>query len=129
MSNQKPALRVVAKDKPATVQELAQLEFRALKYFRGLSQKQRIEKTHRVVDAIRPMAVLASGIVAMEKSELIARVEAKHDRFGEMLPQLTQAKDDANAISEVIAAAETRLAVALADVERDADQQEEGLQQ
>jgi hypothetical protein len=49
MSKQKADLRLVPRSQPATAQELAQMEFRALKYFRGLSGPQRIEKTYQVI--------------------------------------------------------------------------------
>ena len=117
MSKQKADLRLVPRSQPATAQELAQMEFRALKYFRGLSEPQRIEKTYQVIDAIRPMAVFASSIVAMEKSELIAWVKAEDKRFEEAILELGRVRDDAKSVSEIISSAVARLGVALATVE------------
>jgi hypothetical protein len=59
-------------------------------------------------------------IVVMTKAELIAKVEAGHDVFGELLLELADKKEDAKAILDVISAAEARLMVALANVEGEA---------
>lgn len=119
MSSSKPALQVVPRGKPATVAEIAALEFRALKAVRGLSQKMRLQKSHAIVDGLRPMAVAAMEIVAMSKTELITKADDKHDVLGPLLMQLAYAKDDAKMLVDVIGAAEARLAIALANVEGD----------
>jgi hypothetical protein len=63
------------------------------------------------------MVVAAGEIVTMNKAELIAKVEAGHDVFGELLLDIADKKEDAKAILDVISAAEARLVVALANVE------------
>ena len=63
------------------------------------------------------MAVAAAEIVAMEKTELIARVDEHYDVFGPLLMQLAEATNDPKLLVDVIQAAECRLAVALANVE------------
>ena len=110
-------LRLVPKAEPPTAQELAQMEFRALKYFRGLSERQRIEKALRVIDAFRPMAVFASNIVPMEKCELIAWVKAENEQFEGVILELGRVREDAQTVSEIISAAVARLSVALASAE------------
>jgi hypothetical protein len=85
MPSSKPTLKLLPKARPATVQEIAQIEFRALKFLRGLSQSERIEKIHNVIDRLRPLAVLSSSITAMTKPELIAKVEEGYETFGPFL--------------------------------------------
>jgi hypothetical protein len=112
-----PKLKLVPNGRPATVQEIAQLEFRASKFFRGLSQRERIKKTHDIIDRMRPMAVLGAEIAAMSKPELIAKVDEEYETFGPFLMQLAHTTADAKALLDVLSSAECRLAVALANVE------------
>jgi hypothetical protein len=97
--------------------ELAQIEFRALKFFRGLCQRDRIEKTNDIIDRMRSMAILGAEIAAMSKPELIAKVEKEYKTFGPFLRQLAHTTADAKAFLDVIRSAEGRLAIALANVE------------
>jgi hypothetical protein len=112
--------RPTAKEIAEEAREMAQLEFRALKLFRNTSRDQRLKQIHGFVENVRPMVVAAGEIVIMSKVELIAKVEAKHDVFGQMLMDLADKKEDAKAILDVISAAEARLMVALANVEGEA---------
>jgi hypothetical protein len=116
MSPPKPTVRI-PKAKPATIAEISVIEFRAIKLFRGLSQHKRLTKSHALVDGVRPMAVAAAEVLAMTKEELIEKVDEGHDLFGPMLKWLSNAGTDAQAIVDVIRAAESRLAIALANVE------------
>jgi hypothetical protein len=127
MSKQKADLRLAharttptAKEIAEEAQKFAQMEFRALKLFRNMSQDERLRQSHGFVENIRPMVVAAGEIVVMTKADLITKVEAGHDVFGEMLLDLGNTKEDAKAILDVISAAEARLVVALANVEGEA---------
>jgi hypothetical protein len=117
--SKKPILNVVPKGTPVTQAQLAQLEFRALKQFRNLTKDQRVQKIHDTVDRVRPMAVLASEILAKEKPDLVKLVDEQHDKFGPFLMELAHAHTSAKGLLDVIGAAEIRLAVALANVEED----------
>jgi hypothetical protein len=55
------------------------------------------------------MGVVAGEVVIMDKAELIAKVEAGHDVFGEMLLGLAKAKEDAKVILDALSAADARL--------------------
>ena len=120
-------MRLVHARKPPTAKEIAeeaqkfaQMEFRALKLFRNMSQDERLRQSHGFVENIRPMVVAAGEIVVMTKADLITKVEAGHNVIGEMLLDLANTKEDAKAILDVISAAEARLVVALANVEGEA---------
>ena len=117
MPSREPTLRLVPKGKPATASEIAQLEFRALKTVRGLSQQERTEKFHNIISFLRPMAITAAEIIGTEKTELITRVGEHYDVFGPLLMQLANATNEAKVLADMIHAAECRLAVALANVE------------
>jgi hypothetical protein len=66
------------------------------------------------------MVVAAGEIVVMNKAELIAKVEAGHDVFGNTLLAIADTKEDVKAMLDVISAAEAQLMVALANVEGEA---------
>lgn len=117
MPSRQPTLRPVTKGKPATIAEMAQVEFRALKALRGLSHQDIAEKFGNVIEFLGPMTVAAAEVVALEKPELIAKVGDHYDVFGPLLMQLAEATKDAKLLVDVIQAAECRLAVALANVE------------
>jgi hypothetical protein len=117
MPSRKRALAPVPKGKPATIAEMAQVEFRALKALRGLSRQDITAKFSGLTGFLGPMAVAAGEIVALEKAELITRVAEHYDVLGPLLMQLAEATSDAKLLVDVIQAAECRLAVALANVE------------
>jgi hypothetical protein len=119
----KPKLTLVPRGRPATHAEIAQIEFRAVKFFRGMSQTERTTKIHAVVDRLRPLAVIASEMVAMTKPELIERVSENYDTLGPLLMQLADLRDEIKALSDTTAAAEVGLACALANVEDDPEAQ------
>jgi hypothetical protein len=105
--------RAGADGSAATVEEIAAVEFAAMKQFRGLTRAERLRKIHDVW----PMAALAIEIVGLNKSELVARVAEKYESFGPALMRLAHAADRAKVQLDLISAAECRLAVALAVVE------------
>ena len=51
----------------------------------------RLKKLHGIAEDVRAMAVIASEIVAMDKAELVAKVDDKHEHFGPFLMQLARA--------------------------------------
>jgi len=109
------------KDKgpPATSAQIAAFEFKSIRQFQGMTKEKRLKLAHENADILRAMAVVAIEIVALDKSELIAKVRENYDKFGPFLMELAHARDHAQAFMEFIGSAETRLAVALAVVEGD----------
>jgi len=105
--------------KPTTVVEIAALKFKAIKQIRAVSKKQRLKNAHGMIERLRPMAVLAGEVVAMDKTELISTVRKHYDEYGPFLMMLAEARQTVAAVREIIGAAEARLAVALANVEGD----------
>ena len=108
------ALQLVPnKAKPANDTEIAQVELRALKIVRNMSKDERLARTHELVEAVRPMTLIAGDVVAMTKAQLSKDVEDKGDHFGRMRLDIAKAKDDARAIVDLLSAAEARLTIAL----------------
>lgn len=107
---------------PASVSQLAALEFAAVREFRKYSRNDRLRKAHGIVDSLRPITVIALEIIAMDKGELIRRVRKQYDTFGPFLAELSQATDAASSLLDIVKSAECRLAVALANVEGAGDQ-------
>jgi hypothetical protein len=95
------------------------MEFAADERFRRMTQVQRLERTHDLADHVRVMAVIASEVLTMSKAELVAKLEREYESLGPALMELAKAKDKAEALLDVIKAAEARLAIALAVVEGD----------
>lgn len=119
-ANGPPALRVIGgnrEQKAASVAEIAAVKFAAIKEFRGRTKMERLKRVHGIVDDVRALATVAAEIVAMNKEELIAKTSERYDQLGPLLMQLAHGRDDACLLMELIGSAETRLAVALANVE------------
>ncbi len=114
-------LKVVdgAPEPKMTVGELAAFEFKGVREFKGLSEKQRKRRAWIKADHIYRMAQLALTIVAMEKEELVTCVRKNYDTMAPALADFTQAGICAETIREIIISAEMRLAVALAVIDGD----------
>jgi hypothetical protein len=119
MSKSPEHLTLVPKNKPATIAEIAEVEFGAIRELGRLSQVKRIKRIHEIVDHVRAGAVIGVEIATMDKAELVAKVAEKLDLWGPSLMELAHAHELANTLREIISAAEHRLAVALAVVEGD----------
>lgn len=107
------------KGEAATVAQIAALEFGAARYINELSKAQRLKKVHALCDRVRPMAVLAAEALALQKAELVERVDADRDVFGTMFLEFAECVKDAEAICDILRSAEARMAVAFAIVEGD----------
>jgi hypothetical protein len=107
---------------PLTQERLAAFEFESVRCFRHMSKEGRHRRAHDLVDAIRPMAVLAAEVCALEKHELVKKVEEHHGEWGPFLMMLAEAGKEAGALLDLLAAAEMRMAVALAIVEPNQDE-------
>jgi hypothetical protein len=93
------------------------MEIRALKVLRGLSETERLEKGAAIIDALRPWAIIAAGIVGAQET-IVPHVERYLDEYsGNILNQLTKATHDAKTFVDIIHAAECRVAAALASIE------------
>jgi hypothetical protein len=103
--------------KPCAVAEIAALEFEPL--LSGLSQKQRLRRVRELVDVVGTAAAVASEMVTKTKAELIAMAQEKHEECGASLMEFAYIKESAHMLASIIQGAELRLAVALANVEKD----------
>ena len=103
--------------KPCAVAEIAALEFEPL--LSGLSQKQRLRRVRELVDLVGTAAAVASEMVTKTKAELIAMAQEKHEECGASLMEFAYIKESAHMLASIIQGAELRLAVALANVEKD----------
>lgn len=106
---------------PAKHADIASMEFKAVKQFRGLTHDERVRKAHAAIDRIRPIHVLAVEALAKSKPELVAMVRNDFDTMAPLLMAFAEAKDTARAVMEILGSAEVRLATALANVEPDPD--------
>ncbi len=102
--------------KPCPVAEIAALDFEPL--LSGLSQKQRLKRVRELVDVVGAAAV-ASEMITKSKAELIAMAQEKHEECGVSLMEFAHIKESAHMLASIIQSAELRLAVALANVEKD----------
>ena len=103
--------------KPCPVAEIAALDFEPL--LSGLSQKQRLRRVRELVDLVGTAAAVASEMVTKTKAELIAMAQEKHEECGASLMEFAYIKESAHMLASIIQGAELRLAVALANVEKD----------
>jgi hypothetical protein len=100
--------------KPCAVAEIAALEFEPL-----LSGLQRLRRVRELVDVVGAAAAVASEMVTMTRAELIAMAQEKHEECGASLMEFAYIKESAYMLASIIQGAELRLAVALANVEKD----------
>jgi hypothetical protein len=105
--------------KPATVAEIAALQFDGVKEIAQLSERQRSKNLTGLIQSVYAAAQIAGAIVTHDKAKLIEVVREEYDTFGPALMDLADAGANAQAILEVIRSGETRLAVALAVIEGD----------
>jgi hypothetical protein len=104
---------------PATQAEIAAFDFGPLHV--DSIKADRLKAANVCSNAIHAALVISLEIAALGKDELVARVREHYEAFGPGLIQLAHAADDARRAQELIMAAETRLAVALAVVEPNED--------
>jgi hypothetical protein len=108
-------------DKPATQAEIAAMEFEPIAAWRNVPTEDRVARHRQISSQLYQFSVIAGQIVSFEKAELVQKMRDEYDLFGPMLMQLVDAGETAKGIVELLSAAETRLAVALANVEPDPD--------
>ena len=105
-----------AECEPATIGEIASVEFLGLKDFFTMSKDERFRDTEALIEQIRPMAILAVELLAFDKLDLIAKVSSDH-RWGPLLTALADTVDSLKALQEIVGAAEARMTIALANIE------------
>jgi len=104
---------------PATVEQIAALEFKAVSRLAAMPERKRMENMQALAQHVYNAAVIAMDIVTHDKDALVKMVAEKHDEIGPWLMGLADAAGDARALRDIITSGETRLAVALAIVEGD----------
>ena len=107
------------KGSPATTQEIAALEFRACAPLRRMSKTQREGRTRIMGENVYSILQIAAGLLVKDKGELVDMVRADHDLWGNLLLSMTEGADLARDVVGIISSAETRLAVAVAEIEKD----------
>ena len=105
-----------AECEPATIGEIASVEFLGLKDFFTMSKDERFRDTEALIEQIRPMAILAVELLAFDKLDLIAKVSSDY-RWGPFLTALADTVDSLKALQEIVGAAEARMTIALANIE------------
>jgi hypothetical protein len=106
-----------AESEPATIGEMASVEFQGLKDFFKMSRDERLRNIDVLVEQIRPAAILAVVLLEFDKLELIAKVSSDPDRWSVFLTALADAVDALEALKDTVCAAEARAAIALANIE------------
>jgi hypothetical protein len=102
---------------PATIGEMASVEFQGLKNSFTMRQDERLRNIDALIDDLRPMAILAVELLAFDKEELIDKVSGDYDRWGSFLIALAEASDTLKALQDIVSTAEARMSIALANVE------------
>ena len=102
--------------KLATVAEIAAVDFEAQDYS-ATPKDDRLRKIREVIDRIPSATILAVELLGLSKDELIAKVKSDCEIWGQFLMMLAESTDDLAVLQKIAAAAEARLAVALANVE------------
>jgi hypothetical protein len=102
---------------PATIEQMAAIEFKAASRLARMSKTKRTENLHAISMRVLQAACIACEFYARDKEEAIKMVAERYDIFGPALMELAKAADEARTLLEVIRTGEARLAVALAVVE------------
>ena len=102
---------------PATQTEIAAIEFTPLNA--GTTKAERTEACRKASHAIHEALIFSVEIGVLDKDDLVQKVRNEYEAFGSALLFFIKVLDDVRAVQEMIMAAETRLAVALAIVEPD----------
>jgi hypothetical protein len=103
---------------PATIGQIASVEFQGLKDFFKMPKDERLQNINMLIEQIRPMAILAVEVLAFDKLDLIAKVSSDPDRWAPFLTGLADAVDAQEALKDIVSAAEARMVIALANIAR-----------
>jgi hypothetical protein len=106
---------------PATIEQMAALEFVAVKRLACMSKEQRTQKISNMATYAYQMVTIAMEFCIRDKADLVQLLREEYDTFGPALMSLAEAREDARALLDVISMGEARLAVALAVVEGDTE--------
>ena len=106
------------KDAPATIAEMAVLNFAGEGDLRGISDKELAAISRRRADEIYNMSYLALAQMRMGKDELVAAIRRSGDPelWNTMLESLAGGQEDARCLLQFLSSAEARLMVALATI-------------
>jgi hypothetical protein len=121
----RPSFKVISSEHtPATIAKIAAFEFAAIHDFAAMSQEDRQRRGKEIAEQVRVMALLGLELLSMDKAAVIARVRDRYDVLSPWLMDLAHARESAEMLREIISSAECRLAVALAVVEGDDEDQD-----
>jgi hypothetical protein len=108
---------VTRQEAPATEDQIAALEFPAIKQFRAMSKAKRAERALELTNEVYKAVQIALETMSRDKAEIVAMVRSNHDLWGGALLEFAESGRAAAALLEIIQSAEARLAVAVAVVE------------
>jgi CheY-like chemotaxis protein len=106
-----------AECKPPIVSEIASVECDALKGLFAVSKDDRLRNINALIEQIRAGAIVSFELLEFDKTELIAKASADWHQWASLLSALADTIDSLKALQEIVGAAETRMAVALANIE------------
>jgi hypothetical protein len=99
------------------ISEIARLDFEPDHDVRAMPSAERLDSVGDIANSVRVVAMIAIDIVALTKPELIAAVHEDAEAYGPNLAWFSDAKEAAELLRDILAAAEKNLAIALANVE------------
>ena len=104
------------KGEPATIAELAVINFSGHAELKGLADKELAEVSKRRADQFYNLSYLALAQMRMSKDELVASIRKNQDSevWSSLLEMLSDGQDVARTLLQFLASAEARLLVAMA---------------
>jgi hypothetical protein len=112
-----------SKHRVATVKQMAAMKFVAVPKLRAMTKEERWACAKDIFVNLRPGAEITGEILSYTKEELVAKVASDQEFWSEMLTFMSDTKDDADALQEMITSAYARLLVAGAGVVKGAPAQ------
>ena len=98
---------------PATVAQMAAVEFKSVTRLLGMPQVEREKVVRNIVKTVYQAARIALEIVTKDRGDLVSVVVENYSTLRPLLLDFARAGDDAQVLLELIRSAESRMAVAM----------------
>jgi hypothetical protein len=98
---------------PATVAQMAAVEFKSVTRLVGMPQVEREKAVRNIVKTVYQAAQIALEIVTKDRGDLVSVVVENYSTLRPLLMDFARAGDDAQVLLELIRSAESRMAVAM----------------